>query len=166
VLADLVDPSAVLQPQASASPFVPVALVVGVPLPRNWMSRTLPVPAARRMVRFTEDSNGFYINGQAFKMNGPPMFVARSGTVERWTIINDTPEVHDFHIHQVHFIVESGAGRLAVRRNWLDTVNVPPHTRTRIIVDFRNPIVRGTFLFHCHILDHEDQGMMAKVEVL
>jgi FtsP/CotA-like multicopper oxidase with cupredoxin domain len=164
VLADLVDPNP--RPDPSAAPFMPVALTVGKPLPPNWMSRELPAPAVTRTVRFTEDSNGFYINGKAFAMNGPPMFVARSGTVERWTVINDTPEVHDFHIHQVHFIVESIAGHPPALRNWLDTVNVPPHTRVVVTIDFRNPVVRGTFLFHCHILDHEDQGMMAKVQVL
>jgi FtsP/CotA-like multicopper oxidase with cupredoxin domain len=36
----------------------------------------------------------------------------------------------------------------------------------RLLVDFRNPIVRGTFVFHCHMLDHEDGGMMAKIRVI
>jgi len=165
ILADLVDPHPA-HAERSRAPFVPVALTRRVPLPANWMSRSLPAPAATRTVRFTEDSNGFYINGKAFAMNAPPMFVARVGTVERWTIVNDTPEAHDFHIHQVHFVVDSVEGHAPPRRNWLDTFNVPAHTRFVATVDFRNPIVRGTFLFHCHILDHEDHGMMAKIQVL
>ncbi len=59
---------------------------------------------------------------------------------------------------------------------WLDTVSIPPQRhlarggsisgRARLLVHFRDPVVRGTFLFHCHILDHEDQGMMATVRVI
>jgi FtsP/CotA-like multicopper oxidase with cupredoxin domain len=80
--------------------------------------------------------------------------------------VNTTDEVHDFHIHQVHFVVDSVQGRAPRERAWLDTVNLQPHTRTDVTIDFRDPIVRGTFLYHCHILDHEDQGMMAKIQVI
>jgi FtsP/CotA-like multicopper oxidase with cupredoxin domain len=84
--------------------------------------------------------------------------------------------VHTFHIHQVHFIVEAVNGRPASGPHWLDTVDVPPrahlaHGRivpsaVKVLIDFRDPVVRGTFLFHCHILDHEDRGMMAKIRVI
>jgi FtsP/CotA-like multicopper oxidase with cupredoxin domain len=36
---------------------------------------------------------------------------------------------------------------------------------THVLLDFRDPIIRGTFLFHCHLLEHEDGGMMAKIAV-
>jgi FtsP/CotA-like multicopper oxidase with cupredoxin domain len=39
-------------------------------------------------------------------------------------------------------------------------------SQTKVLIDFRDPTIRGTFLFHCHILDHEDGGMMAKITVL
>jgi FtsP/CotA-like multicopper oxidase with cupredoxin domain len=142
------------------------ALAVGKPLPNNFFAKPFPAPAAHRTVRFTEDSNGFYFDGKAFDMDGPPTIVARSGTVERWTLVNTTDEVHDFHIHQVHFVVDSVRGRPPKEREWLDTVNLEPHTTTDVTIDFRNPVVRGTFMYHCHILDHEDQGMMAKIQVL
>jgi FtsP/CotA-like multicopper oxidase with cupredoxin domain len=183
ILADLVDPATVFGPAAAAtSPRARVAAGAAVPrvgtaLPRNWYSRRLPAPAARRTIRFTEDAGGFYINGKAFTMAdmaGPPAVVARSGTVERWTIVNDTDEVHDFHIHQVHFVAEAVDG-VAVRAPvWADTVNVPArrHVRGRdvpgsvvLAIDFRDPVVRGTFVYHCHILDHGDQGMMALIRV-
>ena len=135
----------------------------------------LPAPAAHRIVRFTEDRRGFYINGTAYAMGAPPMFVARSGTLEAWTIENATDEVHAFHIHQVHFLVASDAGDRGPLA-WRDTIDVPPRRRaaggrvvagqTRLLLDFRDPVVRGTFLFHCHILDHEDKGMMATVQVI
>jgi FtsP/CotA-like multicopper oxidase with cupredoxin domain len=108
-------------------------------------------------------------------MGAPPAIVARSGTLEEWTIRNDTDEVHDFHIHQVHFVVESLDGALIHPRTWRDTVLVPVQRRhgartipgtASILVDFRNPAIRGTFVFHCHMLDHEDGGMMATIKVI
>ena len=109
-------------------------------------------------------------------MGAPPAVVARSGTVEQWDVLNRTDEVHDFHIHQVHFLLVATGGRDPGDRRWFDTVNVPPRTRkpdgsyvpgsVRILVDFRDPVVRGTFVFHCHILDHEDHGMMATIRVI
>ncbi len=132
-------------------------------------------PAARRTVTLTEDSAAFYIDGRAFSMGAPPTIVARSGTLEEWTIRNDTDEVHDFHIHQVHFVIESVDGEEIHPRTWRDTVLVPAQRRrgarsipgtARILVDFRNPAIRGTFVFHCHMLDHEDGGMMATIKVI
>jgi FtsP/CotA-like multicopper oxidase with cupredoxin domain len=141
-------------------------LAIGKPLPRNFFSKPLPAPATHRTIRFTEDSNGFFFDNKPYDMLGGPSIVARSGTVERWTLVNTTDEVHDFHIHQVHFVVDSVQGRVPREREWLDTVNLAPHTSTDVTIDFRDPIVRGTFLYHCHILDHEDQGMMAKIQVI
>jgi FtsP/CotA-like multicopper oxidase with cupredoxin domain len=132
-------------------------------------------PAVKRTITLTEDSNGFYIDGRAFSMDARPAVVARAGTLEQWTLLNETDEVHDIHIHQVHFLVESLDGAGAYPRIWRDTVLVPPRRRrggklfpgvARILVDFRNPLTRGTFVFHCHMLDHEDGGMMAIVKVV
>ncbi len=141
-------------------------LAIGKPLPQNFFAKPLPAPAAHRTIRFTEDSNGYYFDHKPYDMMGGPSIVARSGTVERWTLVNTTDEFHDFHIHQVHFVVDSVQGRAPREREWLDTVNLQPHTSTDVTIDFRDPIVRGTFLYHCHILDHEDQGMMAKIQVI
>ena len=136
----------------------------------------LPAPAAQRLVHFQEDDNGFYINGQQYSPTAAPQIVASSGTVEEWTLENDTQEVHSFHIHQVHFVVESinGAPPPAAP-HWVDTIDIQPEgvgvsgqltpSLTKVLVDFRDPIVRGTFVYHCHILDHEDGGMMAKITV-
>ncbi len=135
----------------------------------------LPAPAAQRTLRFSEDDNGFYINGAAFDAAAAPAIVAQSGTVEEWTLVNDSEEVHDFHIHQAHFVVESVNGVPSADPHWVDTVNVPPQghgvqgqvipSTVKVSIDFRNPVIRGTFVYHCHILDHEDGGMMAKIQV-
>jgi len=112
---------------------------------------------------FTEDKNGFYINGQKFTMDSPPMLTVQTGSYERWLITNQTNEVHPFHIHQVHFLVYASNGHRLQQEEWLDTVNVPPKGSVDIVMDFTDPIIRGTSLFHCHLLNHEDKGMMAKV---
>lgn len=147
---------------------------------RSFYRIPLPAPSVERVVRFEEKADGtdFRINGLSFAMDAPPMFTARVGTVERWTLLNTSDEVHDFHIHQVHFTVESidGVPVPQAQRRWLDEVNVPYRHRQRdgsttpgkvvVLVDLRDPVIRGTFLFHCHILDHEDGGMMAKIRVI
>ena len=46
---------------------------------------------------------------------------------------------------------------------WLDTVNVPVGGSVDVIMDFTDPVIRGMSLFHCHLLNHEDKGMMAKI---
>jgi suppressor of ftsI len=143
--------------------------------PLSNLVASLPAPAAERHVDFTEDADGFYINHHRYRMGEPPSMTAHSGTVERWTIRNFTAEVHDFHIHQVHFLVQSIDGRPLSQPYWADTVTVPvaqfPHRgvvpgTAVVLMDFRNPVIRGTFLYHCHILDHEDGGMMAAIRVL
>ncbi len=135
----------------------------------------LPAPAVQRTIHFSEDDNGFYLDGKAYDPAGPPSIVAQSGTVEEWTLENDSEEIHAFHIHQVHFVVESVNGVAQANPHWVDTFDIPPQGRgnrgqahpsqTKVLIDFRDPTVRGTFLYHCHILDHEDGGMMAKIEV-
>jgi FtsP/CotA-like multicopper oxidase with cupredoxin domain len=142
----------------------------------SFFRQTMPAPAAQRTIRFSEDANGFYMDGVAFAMDQPSAITAHSGTVEEWTVENDTDEVHVFHIHQTHFVVEDVNGTANPTPHWVDNVDVPPighgvrgatHPGTiRVLIDFRDPIIRGTFLYHCHILDHEDNGMMAKITVI
>jgi FtsP/CotA-like multicopper oxidase with cupredoxin domain len=142
----------------------------------QYYHSTMPAPAAQRLIHFEEDANGFYINNLAYDPAAAPQITARSGTVEEWTLENDTQEVHSFHIHQVHFIVESINGVVQPNPHWLDTFDLSPEgigiagqlipSQTKVLIDFRDPTIRGTFLFHCHILDHEDGGMMAKITVL
>jgi suppressor of ftsI len=126
--------------------------------------------AQHRTVAFSEDDNGFYLNGQAYSPTSAPMFTAKSGTVEEWTLTNETTEVHAFHIHQVHFVALDVDGVTQPAR-WSDTLNLPivhadgTPSVTHVLIDFRDPLIRGTFLFHCHILEHEDGGMMAKILV-
>jgi suppressor of ftsI len=149
----------------------PIGLVAGL------LYRTPPPrPTIARTVRFSEDAQRFYINGVAYAPTQAPLFTARSGTTEAWTIENDSTEVHVFHIHQVHFVLLSTNGAPNRDPHWNDIADVPPGSidrhghirpsRVRVLVDFRDPAVRGTFPFHCHMADHEDNGMMATVRVI
>jgi FtsP/CotA-like multicopper oxidase with cupredoxin domain len=148
------------------------------PLPRNWLSTALPPPAQKRTTIFSENADGtqFFIDGKQFTPGEPPRFVIKSGTVEEWTVLNKTNEVHDFHIHQVHFIVEAINGvPLAAPYFWYDSFIIPYQTKNadgtttpgslKLLLDFRDPVIKGTFVYHCHLLDHEDKGMMATIAV-
>ena len=115
------------------------------------------------VVNFTEDKQGFYINGQKFEMNSGPMLTVNVGSLHHWRVMNPTKEVHPFHIHQVHFLVYAVDGKPAENPVWLDTVNVAYGSSVDLVMDFTDSIIRGMSLFHCHLLSHEDKGMMAKI---
>jgi FtsP/CotA-like multicopper oxidase with cupredoxin domain len=101
-----------------------------------------------------------------------PDIVVKQGDVEDWIIENRSTELHDFHIHQLHFQLRDWSG-LPVNEPFLrDTVNVPyyngrmlQYPSVRLRMDFRSPNVVGTFVFHCHLLEHEDGGMMGRIRV-
>jgi suppressor of ftsI len=114
-------------------------------------------------VIFTEDKNGFYINGQKFATDASPMTSARVGTYQHWHIVNRSAELHPFHIHQVHFLAYAENGVPLANPAWLDTVNVPVAGTVDVILDLTEPVIKGMSVFHCHLLNHEDKGMMAKV---
>jgi len=115
------------------------------------------------IVTFTEDKNGFYINGRKFAPDASPMISARVGTYQHWRIVNPTRELHPFHIHQVHFLAYAENGVALAHPWWLDTVNVPYGGSVDVVMDFTDPVIRGMSVFHCHLLNHEDKGMMAKI---
>jgi suppressor of ftsI len=147
-------------------------LSVGAPLPQNVYTAKLPPIAAKRTAIFTEGPTHFFINGRRFSMSQPPLFVVHVGTVEEWHIVNKTQEVHDFHIHQIHFLVKEIDGVKLRHPYWADSQLIPHRRKDGspgtllLIMNFRDPIIKGTFLFHCHILDHEDLGMMAKMQAI
>jgi FtsP/CotA-like multicopper oxidase with cupredoxin domain len=96
-------------------------------------------------------------------MNSGPMLTVNVGSLKHWRVVNPTKEVHPFHIHQVHFLAYAVGGKPVKDPVWLDTVNVPYGSSVDLIMDFTDPIIRGMSLFHCHLLKHEDKGMMAKI---
>jgi FtsP/CotA-like multicopper oxidase with cupredoxin domain len=104
--------------------------------------------------------------------SGLPDIVAQQGTVEDWIIENRSNELHAFHIHQLHFLLLDYLGKPANEPFLRDTVNVPyykdnmlVYPSVRLRMDFRDPNAVGTFVFHCHLLEHEDGGMMGLIRV-
>ena len=112
-------------------------------------------------------------DAHVYDPNDPPDIVTTKGAIEDWTIENHTLEVHDFHIHQIHFLVLEVNGKKvpAGEHQWRDTYQVPywtgtgPYPSIKLRMDFRGAVA-GDFVYHCHILDHEDRGMMAIIRVL
>ena len=145
---------------------------------RPWLGNVAPVRV--RKLFFSEqpenpnDPNSptkFFLraDGETPKPFDPqsdaPDIVVRQGDVEDWIIENRSMELHDFHIHQLHFQLLEWSG-LAVNEPFLrDTVNVPyyngrmlSYPSVRLRMDFRDPNIVGTFVYHCHLLEHEDGG--------
>ncbi len=118
---------------------------------------------AKFTVIFTEDKSGFYINGEKYSPTGDPMLTVKIGDYQHWLVVNSSNEMHPFHIHQVHFLVYAVNGDKPPTQNWMDTVNVAPGGTVDLVMDFTDPVIRGMSLFHCHLLKHEDKGMMAKI---
>lgn len=117
----------------------------------------------RFTVVFTEHDHRFYINGRTFTMDAAPMATVPVGRYQHWLIVNKSREMHPFHIHQVHFLTFARNGSPVTDPVWLDTVNVPQRATADVVLDATDPVIRGMAVFHCHILNHEDKGMMAKV---
>jgi FtsP/CotA-like multicopper oxidase with cupredoxin domain len=117
----------------------------------------------RFTVTFTEDKKSFYINGKKFASDDAPMVRAKVGSFQHWRVVNATGELHPLHIHQVHFLAYAENGQSIAEPVWLDTVNVPTGGSVDVIMDFTDPVIRGMSVFHCHLLNHEDKGMMAKI---
>jgi FtsP/CotA-like multicopper oxidase with cupredoxin domain len=107
----------------------------------------------------------FLINGKSFDMNRVDLETA-VGRVELWDLVNTTFMDHPMHIHGTQFqVVARTVGGLAAPISylaWLDTVNVPAGETITIKIRQTLP---GKRMFHCHILPHEDAGMMAVLDV-
>src|SRR5262245_34462369 len=144
-------------------------------------------PVRRRTFAFTEyqraknSKTDFYITEvsrpdaviEPYPMDGAPSSVVEveANSVEEWTILNFTHEAHNFHIHQLHFRVLESDDKF-IEGRMLDTIDVPvalpdanwspddPVTpgKVRLLMRFHQNI-SGEFVFHCHILSHEDKGM-------
>ncbi len=139
-------------------------------------------PTAQRSLFFSEQTVGtngptqYFITVQGqkphvFHMDDPPAITTSIGAVEDWTISNQAGEAHAFHIHQLHFLLMAVNGVPVPNPELYDTYTIPqwsgsgPYPSITVRMDFRDPQIAGTFVYHCHILDHEDGGMMAKILV-
>lgn len=108
------------------------------------------------------------INGKIFEMDRVDETVS-AGTTEIWEFDNsEGDEIHPMHIHGVQFqLLERIGGRnkiIASEKGWKDTILLMPGEKVRIIMTF--PEYTGVFVFHCHNLEHEDDGMMLNYKII
>lgn len=139
-------------------------------LPQRLATLTAPGAAsATHRVEFGEAMNGddmlFLINGRRYDMARID-FTGQAGRVEQWEVVNGSDMDHPFHLHGTQFQVlereRDGVKtpeRLLARR---DTVNLRPGETVRLAAVQRWPGIR---MFHCHILEHEDAGMMGQIRI-
>lgn len=144
--------------------------------PVNPMPQNLTMPPstdlrqgkidAERDVVFTEDNDDkhFYLNGEMFDEHRMDARVPL-GSVEQWTVKNDTDDLHVFHIHQINFQVTEIKGEPQPFTGYVDTVYIPERSAVKVLLPFTSPQIVGKFIYHCHILKHEDHGMMANIEI-
>jgi len=102
-----------------------------------------------------------------------PHITVHQGDVEDWVIENRSREMHAFHIHQIHFLLTAWNGEPVDEPFLRDTVNVPywdgksdRYPSVTLRMDFRGTNAVGTYVYHCHLLEHEDAGMMGIIQVL
>ncbi|WP_454778543.1 multicopper oxidase family protein [Georgenia muralis] len=127
-------------------------------------------PAARRTLTFTMGmGRGRGPGGMTFGFDGRGFDAERTdqevaaGAVEEWVIDNPTPMDHPFHLHVWPMQVVEAAGTAVAAPTWRDVVTVPAGSRVVVRVPFED--LTGRTVYHCHILDHEDAGMMGVVDV-
>ena len=108
----------------------------------------------------------FLINGKTFDINRVDELVS-SGATEVWEISNTSTMAHPFHAHAIQWQVldRNLAPAMGLDLGWKDTVLVQPNETVRIIGRFDPIINKGKYMYHCHILEHEDAGMMGVFEV-
>ena len=102
----------------------------------------------------------FTINGREFDPDRTDTAVA-SGTVEEWTLTNPSPMDHPIHLHVWPMQVIEASGRDLREPTWQDVVNIPACGQVKVLVAFD---IDGRTVYHCHILDHEDLGMMGTIQ--
>ncbi|MCG3174815.1 MAG: Multicopper oxidase mco [Myxococcota bacterium] len=154
---------------------------VSTPAPPTVLTNIAPLPAAdvRRELRLEESMNMsgehgsghgsgsgmgmvFSINGQVYP-NAAPLN-AKLGAVEDWSIVNTTEMDHPFHLHGFRFQIVSGDGQAPEFPAWRDSINVRAEKTTVIRVRLEDH--PGVWMFHCHILEHAERGMMGELRVV
>jgi len=104
----------------------------------------------------------FTINGEVFDPDRVDI-TAGSGSIEEWTLKNTSPMDHPVHLHVWPMQLIETQGQTVQDLQWQDVVNVPANSNVTVRIAFDNFV--GKTVYHCHVLDHEDLGMMGVIEV-
>lgn len=114
----------------------------------------------------SELENMFFVNGRVYHPERMDL-VSYVGEWEHWQLVNNSHMDHPFHLHGTQFLVthreRGGENTAEPVKAWRDTVNLRPQETVHILVQQTMPGIR---MFHCHILEHEDLGMMANLHVI
>lgn len=162
-------PVGTLHPATTLATFLvdftrPLAPIRALPQPNEFPSildlRTLPVNTTRTLV-FSQNApkDQFFINGLMVDA-GRTDITVKLGSLERWILENDAFEEHIFHIHQGNFQVVKVNGQDVEFTGYQDTVNMDfkllAPTTVEVLIPFFNPVIVGKYVFHCHVLQHEE----------
>ncbi len=180
-------PLALLQETSEADDTSVISSNTGSPWPQRFEGLDRERVSANRKLYFSEvlsdptnpaSPTNFFLTVDGatpvlFDPANPPAITTTQGSTEDWTIENRSGEHHEFHMHQIHFklLKQNGLPVPADQRQFLDMIQVPfwsgtgPYPSVTVRMDFRGPDI-GDFVYHCHILGHEDNGMMATIRVL
>jgi FtsP/CotA-like multicopper oxidase with cupredoxin domain len=137
---------------------------------------TLPAATVQRTFELEESMGGgahaghggggmmatFSINGETFPDVRP--LAAELGAIEEWAVVNTTEMDHPFHLHGFRFQIMEIEGQPTAFRAWRDTINIPADQT--VVFRTRLDDHPGTWMFHCHILEHAERGMMGMLEVV
>jgi len=157
-----------IAPTSNPVTTVPATLVEITPLEEGMAN-------ASRTLTFTPEAMGpnalngkFFINGVGFDMNTINYSIPLNN-IEVWTLSNQSPTAHPFHIHDVHFYIldRGGVPPQPGEQGRKDVILVPAMQSARVIMqftDFANDSV--PYMYHCHMLTHEDGGMMGQFKVV
>jgi FtsP/CotA-like multicopper oxidase with cupredoxin domain len=119
-----------------------------------------------RRILFSENETGppkYFINHHQFNPNYVPITM-KLNSVEEWKLVNVSGEWHTFHIHQNPFQIISIAGHRLNYIDYEDNVGLPP--KSTVVIRLQPIDFTGKFVFHCHVVFHEDNGMMMAVQVV
>ena len=158
----------VIAPTNNPVTTIPTSLVYIIPLLESLADITRTLTFTPEMMGPNALNGKFYINGGSFNMNTINYSIPLDN-IEIWTISNQSPTAHPFHIHDVHFYVldRNGVPPPASEQGRKDVILIPAMESARIIMqftDFANDDV--PYMYHCHMLTHEDDGMMGQFEVV
>ncbi len=147
-----------------ATPPVPATLGAVPRLPAATVQRRFELEESMGGGHGGHGSGGatFSINGETFPDVRP--LAAELGAVEDWTIVNTTEMDHPFHLHGFRFQITEIDGQAVPFAAWRDTLNIP--AKKTVVFRTRLDDHAGTWMFHCHILEHAERGMMGMLEVV
>lgn len=138
-------------------------------------TNAIPDPKASVTTRQFDLQMGMGMMGGGFKINGKTMemsridFQVKRNSTEIWEVRNDSPMAHPFHVHNVqfHILDRNGKKPALIESGLKDTVLVQRGEVVRIVMSFPEySDAKIPYMYHCHILEHEDQGMMGQFVVV